>query len=40
MDKIDYNDENDLLETTDEGILIKQCLNKINEIIECINSNG
>ena len=38
MDKIDYNDEDGLLETTDEGILIKKCLDKINEIIEWINS--
>ena len=40
MDKIDYNDEDGLLETTDEGTLIKKCLDKINEIIDWINSNG
>ena len=38
MDKISYSNEEDLLETTEEGALIKQALDKINEIIDWINS--
>ena len=37
MEKIEYNNENDLLETTEEGFLLKELLNKINEIIDWIN---
>ena len=37
MDKITYNDELDLLETTEEGAVMKELLDKINEIIDWIN---
>tara|TARA_R110002012_G_scaffold191747_1_gene359478 strand:- start:488 stop:607 length:120 start_codon:yes stop_codon:yes gene_type:complete len=38
MEKVTYNNEDDLLETTEKGVLIKQALDKINEIIDWINS--
>ena len=38
MEKIEYNNENDLLETTEEGSLFKELLDKINEIVDWINS--
>lgn len=38
MDKIDYTDSDNILDTTEEGELIKKCLDKINEIIDWINS--
>ena len=38
MEKIEYNNENDLLETTEEGSLLKELLDKINEIVDWINS--
>mgnify|MGYP003653083170 CR=1 FL=1 len=38
MDKIDYTDSDNILDTTEEGALIKQCMDKINEIIDWINS--
>ena len=37
MDKIEYTDENNLMETTEYGDLLKKCLDKINEIIDWIN---
>ena len=38
MDKINYTDSEDILNTTEDGELIKKCLDKINEIIDWINS--
>ena len=38
MEKIIYENEDDLLETTEEGALIKQALDKINEIIDWVNA--
>tara|TARA_Y100000004_G_scaffold97144_1_gene108679 strand:+ start:3766 stop:3885 length:120 start_codon:yes stop_codon:yes gene_type:complete len=38
MEKIEYDNAEDLLETTEEGALIKNCIDKINEIIDWINS--
>jgi|TARA_R100001443_G_scaffold26566_1_gene39849 hypothetical protein len=38
MDKIEYDNTDALLETTEEGALIKNCIDKINEIIDWINA--
>ena len=38
MDKIEYDNTEGLLETTEEGALIKNCIDKINEIIDWINA--
>lgn len=38
MEKIEYDNTESLLETTENGELIKKCLDKINEIVDWINS--
>ena len=38
MDRIDYTDNENILNTTEHGELIKKCLDKINEIIDWINT--
>ena len=38
MDKINYTDSENILNTTEDGELIKKCLDKINEIIDWINA--